>query len=211
MIITKKLSLPDNIKAVLWDMDGVLVDSIDAWYFIINDTLNHFGLASISRAKFEKRFGASIENDVKTLYIGKSIKEVELAYNLNFKKRKKYVRIFPNSELVLKNLKKKKLKLGLLTNSTEKITMEILEHIKIKKYFDVILTMNDVRRRKPAPDMVLKACRKLKINPENAIVVGDTDNDMIAGKRAGCVTVGYMIKGDYGINRLKEIEKFIYV
>ena len=67
-----------EVKAVLFDMDGVLVDSIDAWYFVINDTLNHFGLASISRANFEKRFRASIENDVKTLYIGKSIKEVEL-------------------------------------------------------------------------------------------------------------------------------------
>ncbi|MEK6891752.1 MAG: HAD family hydrolase [Nanoarchaeota archaeon] len=198
-----------EVKAVLFDMDGVLIDSIDAWYFVINDTLKHFGLEPISRAKFEKRFGASIENDVKTLYIGKSIREVEKIYNLEFRKRKQHVKLFPQSKLVLENLRHKKLKIGLLTNSTDKITFSILNHFKLKKYFDVILTMNDVKRRKPAPDMVLKACRKLKVKPKNAILIGDTQNDMLAGKKAGCVTVGYKVDGDCRIEELKEVLKFM--
>ena len=69
--------------------------------------------------------------------------------------------------------------------------------------------MEDVKRRKPAPDMILKACRKLNIKPKNAIIIGDTKNDIISGKRAGCVTVGYEIKGDYKIKNLKEVLKII--
>ena len=86
-----------------------------------------------------------------------------------------------------------------------------MRNFKLKKYFGAIITMNDVKKGKPAPDMVLKACKILKVSPKNTILVGDSMNDMIAGKRAGCVTVGYKIKGDYRIERLKEIEKFIYV
>ena len=71
--------------------------------------------------------------------------------------------------------------------------------------------MDDVKRRKPAPDMILKACKMLKVKPKNTILVGDTINDMIAGKRAGCVTMGYKIKGDYTVNNLRKIERFIYV
>jgi phosphoglycolate phosphatase len=69
----------------------------------------------------------------------------------------------------------------------------------------------DGKNGNPAPDMALKACKKLRINPKNAILVGDTKADMTAGKRAGCIAVGYMVKGDYRISRLIEIEKFIYV
>ena len=69
--------------------------------------------------------------------------------------------------------------------------------------------MEDVKRRKPAPDSVLKACRLLNVKPKDAILIGDTENDMIAGKRAGCATVGYKIRGDFRIKNLKDILKLI--
>ena len=49
------------------------------------------------------------------------------------------------------------------------------------------------------------ACKKLNVKPINAILIGDTTNDMLAGKNAGCKTVGYKIKGDFRINYLKQI------
>jgi len=69
--------------------------------------------------------------------------------------------------------------------------------------------MDDVKRRKPAPDMILKACKILKVKPKNTILVGDTKNDMIAGKRAGCITVGYKMMGDYRIDKLYSITRFL--
>jgi pyrophosphatase PpaX len=199
-----------EVKAILFDMDGVVVDSLDAWCHTFNDTLRHFGLKTIPRKEFVKDFGAPIEYDVKKYFEGKTIKEVEKVYNSNFKKRKKYVELNKQSVETLQKLKRLKIKIGLITNSTRFITSTLLKHFKIKKYFDVIVTLDDVKRRKPAPDMILKACKMLKIKPKNTILVGDTINDMIAGRKAGCVTVGYKVNGDYKINMLHEIERFIY-
>ncbi|MBI2654329.1 HAD family hydrolase [Candidatus Woesearchaeota archaeon] len=198
-----------EVKAVLFDLDGVLVDSLDAWFNVFNDSLKHFGFKKLTKKQFTKDFGAPIEYDVKKHFIGKTIREVEPQYNENFKRRKNLVKLFPQAIKVLRKLKQGKLKTALLSNSTRFIVNTILNHYKLKKYFDVIVTMDDVKRRKPAPDMILKACKKLKVKPQNTILIGDTKNDMVAGKRAGCVTVGYKVKGDYRVDALREIERFI--
>lgn len=198
-----------EVKVILFDLDGVIVDSIDAWYYVFNDTLKHFGFKTISKKDFIKDFGAPIEYDIKTYFKGKSINEVKYIYNINFKKRRGYVKLFQQSIVVLKKLKKFNIKLGLITNSTRLIASTILNHFKLKKYFSVVVTMDDVKRRKPAPDMILKACKMLRVKPKNTILIGDTKNDIVAGKRAGCITVGYKVKGDYRIDRLNQIIKFI--
>ena len=206
--------MPKNkkIKAVLFDLDGVLVDSLNAWFYVTNDTLKHFGFRPVPKKEFERDFGAPIEYEVKKRFAGKTINEVALEYNLNFKKRKHLVKLFSHSVEVLKELKKQKIKLALISNSTRFIVMTVLNHYKIRRYFDAVITMNDAKRRKPAPDMVLKACKMLKIAPENAMLIGDTINDMLAAKRAGCIAVGYKTKGDLRINGLKQvmyIENFV--
>lgn len=203
--------LKKEVKAVLFDLDGVLVDSEKAWFHVINDTCRHFGFKPVTKERFEKRFGAPIEDDVKFLFRGRTIKEVEAFYNADFGKRAKYFKLFPQSRIALKKLKNKKVKLGLISNSTTLIVSAILGNFRLKKYFDVVVAMDDVKRGKPAPDMVIKACRLLKVSTKNTILIGDTKNDMIAGKSAGCVTVGYGVKGDYRIDNLEEIGRFIYV
>lgn len=200
-----------EVKAILFDLDGVLVDSLDAWFYVFNDALRHFGFNKMTKSDFVKDFGAPIEHDVQKYFKGKTIEEVVNAYNINFQKNAKYIKLNPQSKSILDKIKKQKIKLGLITNSSKSIASKVLNHFKLNKYFYVIMTLEDVKRRKPAPDMILKACRMLKVTPKSTILVGDTKNDIIAGRRAGCVTVGYKIKGDYKINDLKEIERFIYV
>ena len=76
-----------EVKAALFDLDGVLVDSLDAWFYVFNDTLKHFGLKELSKEEFAKDFGAPIERDMKKHYKNRTIKEVESQYNKNFKHR----------------------------------------------------------------------------------------------------------------------------
>ncbi|MBI2650712.1 HAD family hydrolase [Candidatus Woesearchaeota archaeon] len=199
----------EGVKAVLFDLDGVLVDSFEAWFHTFNDSLKHFGLRALSKAKFSKQWGGPIERDIKKYFIGRTVEEVKNTHNTNFMKWKSHVELFPQSTNVLQKLKKQNRKLGLITNSSKLITSMILNHHGLKKYFQVIITMDDVKRRKPAPDMILKACKMLKVKPKNTILIGDTKNDMIAGKRTGCVTVGYKVKGDYKIKSLNSITRFL--
>ena len=194
-----------KVKAILFELDDVFVDSLDAWFDVFNESLRHFGFKKLTKKQFKKDFGAPIEHDIKKHFKGKTIEEVKQQYNKNFKKRKNLVKLFPESIKVLRKIRQRQLKAALLSNSTRFIVNTILNHYKLKKYFDAIVTMDDVKRRKPAPDMILKACSKLKVKPKNAILIGDTKNDMIAGKRAGCITVGYKIKGDYRVDNLNKI------
>lgn len=193
-----------KIKAVLFDLDGVLIDSIGAWHRTYNDIIRHFHADAISKKEFRNIFGNTIEANVKKIIDipAKDANKLAIKY---FKKNMSYVGIFSQTRVVLEELLSNKLKVALITNTPKEILAHVLKHHKLKKYFKAIITIDDVKKGKPAPDMVLKACRLLKVKPEESILVGDTKNDMLAGKRAGCVTVGYKIKGDYKINGLIQI------
>ena len=198
-----------QILAVLFDLDGVLVDSLDAWYYAFCDALKHFGKEKISFEEFKKGFGSPAEEDIKTLFTNVSITELTAYYNLAFKTRCEMVKL--NSETIptLEKIKQMKIKTAIITNSTWPIALTFLENFKIKKYFDKVVTMEDVQNRKPAPDMVLKACAMLGVKPNNAVVVGDTINDMRAGKEAGCTTIGYKTNGDHRIENLNDVINYI--
>lgn len=197
--------MPEKIKAVLFDLDGTLVDSFNAWFYVYNDTLKQFGFPTIAKEIFRKHFGSPIEKDVKEDFPCCTINQVAEAYNKNFQRRINLVEMSKNVMLTLKKLNKNSYKIGLITGSTKTITNKLIKKFDLGKYFDVVLTMNDVKHRKPAPDVVLKACKILKCKPESALVVGDTKNDMLAGKSAGCITIGYKINGDYTVKNLNEI------
>lgn len=197
-----------EVKAILFDLDGVLVDSIDAWHHTYNDIIRHFGAKLIPKKEFRKIFGNTIEKNVKMVVNIPAKKANRLAIKY-FKKNMDHVKVFPQTKNVLEKILKSKLKIALITNTPKRILMSVLKHHKLKKYFKVIVTVDDVKKGKPAPDMALKACKLLKVKPKNAILIGDTKNDMLAGKRAGCVTVGYKVKGDYKISRLGSVIKLV--
>jgi len=100
-----------------------------------------------------------------------------------------------------------KLKVGLVTNTPRANVNKIFEHFKLSNHFDVILTGNDVKRGKPDAEIVIKACERLNVKPEHAILVGDTETDYQAGKAAGCFVVGVGAKstGDVHTEKLDEL------
>ncbi len=198
-----------EIKAILFDLDGVLVDSIDVWFYVFNYTLKYFGKKILTKKRFAKIFGMSIDIASSKYFGGRSVKQIERIYNTFFKKMVKNLRLFPQTISVLKKIKNQQIKTALITNSPDFIVSMILKECRLRKYFDVVVTIDDVKIGKPSPEMVLKACKRLKVNPENTILVGDTKNDMVAGKSAGCITVGYKINGIYRIDSLNQILKIL--
>ncbi len=194
-----------KISAVLFDLDGVLVDSIDAWYYTYNDALAKVGRPPLSKEAFAQTFGSPVEHDLATYFQGLTEAELVSIYNSCFQKHTAKVRIFPETKPVLTQLSQKKIKIGLITNSSREIVNRILQHFSITEYFGAVVTLNDVSKRKPAPDMIVKACELLTVVPNHAVVVGDTKNDIMAAKNAGCLSVGYKIHGDFYAERLSEV------
>jgi pyrophosphatase PpaX len=198
-----------KINAVLFDLDGTLVDSHNAWFHVFNDTHHHFNKKRMSLKVFKKHFGASIDYDIRTVFKGRSREEIIAFYNKIFHKRLHFVSVSAGVRNLLNTMRDKKIKLAVTTGNTRKISLMILRRFKLKKYFPVIVTMNDVKHGKPHPETIHKACRKLRVSPQNAILVGDSRYDMKAGKRAGCLTIGYKRKGDFKINKMSSVLNYI--
>lgn len=197
------------IKAVLFDLDGVLIDSLKTNYLAYNSTLKRFGKKKIGLKKYQDVFWGPHIDDCIKISFGNLTKEMMKKIADHYHKRRleftKFTRIYQNVIVILKKLKKK-FKLGLVTSTVAFVTHKTLEYFDIKKYFDVIVC-GDEAKPKPAPDAIFKACNDLKIKPEEAIYVGDNFQDVDAGKRAKCFTVA--VTTTSSIEELKNAGKII--
>ncbi len=102
-------------------------------------------------------------------------------------------RLFHGAEASIRNLKAAGLTLGIATNGQSKITNELLDLLKIRDLFAVVVGSEDAANPKPAPDLLLAACQKVKMQPSEAVYVGDQPVDAEAAVAAGfkgCVIVG---------------------
>jgi HAD superfamily hydrolase (TIGR01509 family) len=199
-----------ELKAVLFDLDGVIIDSFDAWHSVFNHVRKNFKLKVISKEEFRKKvWGGSVEADAKNYFKNRDAKEIEKAYLKLITKHLEKTKLLPDAVKVLEAVKKKKIKIGLVTNTFRKPVIDTLKFHKINKYFDAVVTSDDVEKAKPYPDAIIKLCEKLNVMPDEAIVVGDTKNDYKAGKAAGCFVIGLNTNGDLVISRLSDLLELV--
>ena len=112
------------------------------------------------------------------------------------------------------NIEKKGIKVGVVSSKKTDLVMHGLEIFGMLEYMDIVIGADEVKNHKPAPDGILLA--KEKLNSKNVLYVGDTKNDIIAGKNASVKTCGVLyikdpsvmleVAPDYVINKLSEIE-----
>ncbi|OYT31550.1 phosphatase [Candidatus Woesearchaeota archaeon] len=181
------------MKAVLFDLDGVIVDSRRAHVLSFQKVLKEKGV-SISFSELKKFFGVLDVDIFKRLIKKKKIKASAL--ELSKKRRKiassffKNIKLFSGVKSLLKKLKNKYL-IGLATSSSFSKTEFILETFKLKEYFDAVVVREDVKKHKPDPEVYLKLAKKLKVKPEECVVIEDSVAGVEAARRAGmfCVAV----------------------
>lgn len=181
-----------NVKAVLFDLDGTLVDSSQAIIDAVEKVLESKRL-TCNRAKVARMIGLPLENIFGVLAPNLSNEDV---WKLVHEYRKYYMAhhlkntvINPSAPMVLRKLKAKGFKLGIITTKYREPVIDLLSHFGISRLFDVIVTGYEVIKHKPAPNIVFEAAKRLRIDPEQCIVVGDNPIDVKAGKRAGSFTV----------------------
>ena len=97
-------------------------------------------------------------------------------------------RLFPGTEAGLRRLKKTGFSLGIVTNGPTAITKELLKILKISDLFDVVAGSEDTPNPKPSPDLLLVACKRVGVNPSEAVYVGDQSVDAEAAGAAGFAT-----------------------
>lgn len=195
-----------KIAAILFDLDGVLINSLESWYQAFNRMLRAYGKKELSRDVFKANcWGPDLRHNLDVLQLGEDAAEYCVQEQ---RKLIALIELFPGAGEVLRRTKKKyKLKVGLVTNTPRESVNKILEHFYLSNHFDVILTGDEVKRGKPDPEIVIKACERLNVKPEHVILVGDTKADYQAGKAVGCFVIGMGSKsaGDVHIEQLNEL------
>jgi len=192
-------------QAILFDMDGVLIESLDSWWLSLNDALKAYDHKEISRDEFiEKYWGHDLSYNLEKMGIDyKVLKFCNNAYADHLDS----VEIYSDTKSTLEKLKD--YKKGIITNTPKDCAKQVLTKHNLVKYFNIIVTVDEVIRGKPSPEIVFKACKSLNVNPKDVILVGDTTSDIEAGKAAGCTVVGLNIKADYKISKLSDLTKII--
>lgn len=189
-------------RGVLFDLDGVLIDSYESWFHLFNETLEYFGFKKITEQTFRQHWGQSTEEDVRIFMPGKTVAEVRDYFHDNFGHYLPYIKINPDVFPVLENIRALPMKMGCVTNSHHAIVQEIFKDHGLEEYFHVVITADDIARPKPAPDMLLEACAQLRMAPGETMFIGDTFTDQEASEKAGCMFIGYRLDVSVAVSDL---------
>lgn len=184
------------MKAVIFDLDGVLVDSFDAWHHATNKILESIG-KSISKKEYRKYWGVAFRDAARDFGITDNLEELEKRHNKIFENNLDKIKLEPYAKETVEKLKKEGKKLVIVSNSKKRVIEDILDNFGMT--FDLVIGNDNFA--KPSPKGIEKACEILNVDKSEAIYIGDTKTDVKTGKNAHIKT--FIIGKD--IDNLKEI------
>ena len=183
-----------SIELVIFDLDGTLVDSIPDLTDAVNEFLRASGRPALAMEDVKRLVGKGARNLVERALGNGTEEEVEKALAMFLAYNEAHIAdktiMYPGVAETLHELRRQGIRMAVVTNKTEFLSRKLLSVIGIDRYFDIILGADSLPFRKPSPEPVLKALADLRIAPSGAIMVGDSINDIAAGRAAGLATVG---------------------
>jgi phosphoglycolate phosphatase-like HAD superfamily hydrolase len=191
------------IHAVLFDMDGVLLESYEAWYLLLNAACRDLGYPEVSRDRYACIWGQGVDADAAGIFLRHSVGEIEEYYNANFRRYAGAIRVHPEATETFGRLRERRIRTAVVTNTPAPMAREILGAAGIAP--DALVGGTDTPKPKPAPDPVLRACEILAVTADRAIFVGDSRYDREAAGAARVPFVGFGIEGDRRVGSLLEI------
>lgn len=208
--------MANKVKAILFDMDGVLIDAKDWHYEALNKALGLFGI-QISRYDHLNTFDGlptkvKLEMLSKRYYLPKElhsfINELKQSYTVEMINEKCHPTF--NHEYALSKLHLDGYKIAVCSNSIRKTIKLMMQKAELSSYLDLIVSNEDVKKAKPDPEMYQTAISKFGLSPEECIVVEDNPNGIAAGKAAGAsvleVATVYDVTYDNIMRKIKEVE-----
>lgn len=218
------------IKGIIFDMDGVLVDSEPLYHEFGYKFFKNLG-AAITKEYFDKYVGCSL---------GHTINGVCTDFNIDSIPREKIYELYlRGAELIYSDNPRLRLCEGVtdwleffknsgypmvVASSTHSHNVSTcLDRFDLKKYFQKYIGGDEVKNAKPDPEIIIKACGELGLSPHECIVIEDSKNGIKAAKAAGCFAIGFLDKGrnsqdltqadavfdTFGKEKLPMLKKFI--
>jgi phosphoglycolate phosphatase len=207
-----------TIKLFIFDLDGTLTDSLDDLTAATNHVLRLFGRDGLGVAEVRRLVGQGARRLVERALPGFPPEEIDRALQIFLAYNEEHIadntRLYPGVRETLDHLLERGKRLAVVSNKNVALCRRLLEALEVDEYFDAILGADSVSERKPSPAPVLQLLRDLGAREEEAVMVGDSVNDIAAGRGAGVVTVGCtygygelaeLAEADYRIDRFPEL------
>lgn len=204
-----------KIKAILFDMDGVLIDAKEWHYEALNRALKLFG-CEISRFDHIHTFDGLPTKDKLRLLSKVSFLPTELHGFVNQLKQQYTMELIAQKckplfqhEYALSRLKREGFLLAVCSNSVKKTIVEMMERAELAGYLELILSNEDVVKSKPDPEIYITAMKKLGLEPDQCLILEDNKNGIAAAQASG----GHLLKIDtvYDVNYSNIRAKIKYI
>lgn len=181
-----------TVRLVCWDLDGTLTDSVRFVVECANEVIGRRGGRALAFAEVAEMTGLPLE-DIFRIAFDDPSDELLVACRDEYRAYYREVllprtRLHEGGEVTLRALHQAGIRQATVTGKRAGDCESILRMLGVGECFDLFLGGDSVPAAKPAPDLVLHACRELHISPAETLVVGDTRVDMEMGRRAGAAT-----------------------
>ncbi|QOK30106.1 HAD family hydrolase (plasmid) [Cytobacillus oceanisediminis] len=179
------------MKAVIFDFDGTLADTLPVCFLAFETVFKKFDNREVTTEEIIEMFGPS-----ETGIIRKNLKNnnydeaIELYYEIYQDQHSNIVQNNEEIKTLLEQLKTNGYKLGIVTGKARRSLDISLDCLGLNTFFDVIITGDDVEFQKPNPEGIYKALENLNVSHKEAVFLGDSEADIIAGKEASVTTIG---------------------
>ncbi|WP_185985272.1 phosphoglycolate phosphatase [Aureimonas mangrovi] len=214
-------------SAILFDLDGTLVDSVPDIHAALNETLESYGEPPFTIEAVARMVGRGVPTLIERAYeaLDKPLdaatrdRIVDRFLAIYGPRATELTTLNPGATGAVLGLAERSHRLGVVTNKPEAATQKILDHFGLAEAMAIVIGGDAGVPRKPAPDLILLACKKLGIEPSEGLFVGDSQYDVEAARAAGMSVVvlegGYSARpaGELGadrvVKRLDEIEALL--
>jgi phosphoglycolate phosphatase len=200
-----------NIKAVIIDLDGTMLDTAPDFHYAINRMRAELDLAPLEIGAIKNFVGKGTENLMRrVLAVDFNEQDVErhfeqamgsyLQHYLSI--NGDYTTLYPGVIEGLDALQAKGLRLACVTNKPIAFATPLLERKGLARYFDVTYGGDSLPKKKPDPFPLLKVCETFAVQPGQVVAIGDSSNDAQAARAAGC----WVLNVPYGYNHGESIQ-----
>lgn len=209
------------ITTVLFDLDGTIVDTNELIIQSFLHTLDGITEEPYTREKIIPHMGFALAEQIKFFTGREQVDDLIVKYRkFNMDKHDELVREFPYVREVLAELQQRGIRMAVVTNKMRNTTLMGLKLCGLDPYMETIVTVEDVTQPKPHPEPVLKALEILGVKPDEALMVGDSQYDILSAQEAGVKAAGvsWSLKGeehlrkfnpDYIIRDMRELLQIV--
>ena len=187
------MNTSNSIRAVILDLDGTLVDSACEIVAALNRTLEELGLAGLGTKVVEALIGRGVRSLVERalqlteggalIDVASAVERFEGHYAQTIATE---ATLYPGVLEGLRRMDAAGLQLAVVTNKPRLFTEKLLAHLAIDRFFVAVVTGDDGIARKPSGDMLVAAAAKMGARIEQTLMLGDSENDVLAARDAGC-------------------------